>query len=164
MILVFFFFLVVLAVIWAEGFSNPSILPPRPPPHLLAYLITMIDAISGNAAPFVESCCLFHDLHLLPDLLEHFLYAGKFEVVIHQSRQPFTPYLSRMQIRHTLYVSNKRHVWNQWIDRTPALQNTLLNNIDPIITILINCNNFNSTCIGASCRKGIPVGFERGLG
>lgn len=82
MLLIFFVFFVVLAVIRAESFREPILLPPRIPSHLFTDIITVVDTESGNAMPLVKSGSPLHDLYLFICLFKHLFNAWKLEFLI----------------------------------------------------------------------------------
>lgn len=115
------FLLIVLTTVRAKYFRYPVLLPPGIPPHILTYLITMVDAVSWNAVPLIEPCRPLHYFHLLKGLWKHVLDIWKLEFVIYQSRKPNGAQLRRVKIRNALNITHKGHVWNQWMDSSPVM-------------------------------------------
>lgn len=112
---------VVHAAVGAESLQEQVLLPPRVQPHLLAHLVAVVDAESGDAVPFVEPRGPLHHLHLSVDLLKHPIDLRELEPVVDQARQPLAPQLGRVEVRHALYVAHECHVGYQRVYCPPEM-------------------------------------------
>ena len=120
------FLFVVLTVVRAKCFSEPVALPPRSPSHLFTDFITVVDTESRNAASFVEPGCPLHDVHFFVRLLEHPLHTRELKLIIYKPSQPLASQLCSVQVRDTLDVSHKCHVWNQRINCSPDMETQIV--------------------------------------
>ncbi|ONH97506.1 hypothetical protein PRUPE_7G193300 [Prunus persica] len=113
------FLQIVFTAIGAKFFRQPSILPPRCPPHLLTNFITEVDAKSRNAMPLVEPGCFLRDFHFFPCLLKHLLHTWELKSVIQQPSQPYAAQFRRVKVRNTLEITHESHVWDQRMNCAP---------------------------------------------